>query len=289
MHMRKSVIILAALLTATPAIAAEECQKTEAVKHADTAQCLLWVDGKLVTGNDSCKVVISGDMRSFAIKDVAEVSSRPKTKLPALGFEAHVLKLGKWVNYGLFDGEFTKYRLGWENERFHMILLPPYLICDPELEKASESSIGENSDQRNMPIAFTWFLSVFADPSLHGRRAHNTHEAREFNSWSECEAAREAINRELPYPSFECFRSDLYGRWDAIFVLVYWSYGQPMGPVGWVRASDAIDLEECVKERAHVHFRGEAMLIQERGAANDKHLGAHQPRCIPYTKWTAMR
>ena len=87
------MIILAALLIATPAIAAEECLKTEVEKYADTAQCLLWVDGKLVTGNDSCKVVISGNMRSFAIKDVAEVSSRPKTKLPALGFELRVTYL----------------------------------------------------------------------------------------------------------------------------------------------------------------------------------------------------
>ena len=31
------------------------------------------------------------------------------------------------------------------------------------------------------------------------------------------------------------------------------------------------------------------MGVQERAAANDEHLDAHQPRCVPYTKWTAKR
>ena len=96
MHMRKSALTFMALLTATPGLAAEQCVKTEVAKYADTAPCILWVDGKLVIRNDACKIVISGDMGSFAIKDVAEVS-RPKTKLPVLWLEAHVWKHGKWV------------------------------------------------------------------------------------------------------------------------------------------------------------------------------------------------
>ena len=48
-----------ALLAVTPGLAAEQCVKTEVAKYADTARCILWVDGKLVTRNDACKIVIS--------------------------------------------------------------------------------------------------------------------------------------------------------------------------------------------------------------------------------------
>ena len=54
-----------------------------------------------------------------------------------------------------------------------------------------------------------------------------------------------------------------------------------MGAVGWQVGSPPLSLEECVKERATLHFRDGAMVVQSAGMKNDKNLAAHQPRCVP--------
>jgi hypothetical protein len=54
-----------------------------------------------------------------------------------------------------------------------------------------------------------------------------------------------------------------------------------MGAVGWQVGSPPLSLEECVKERATLHFRDGAMDVQSAGMKNDKNLAAHQPRCVP--------
>ena len=127
--------IAQALITATPAFAAEECLKLKsgAFKYADTATCLLLVDGKLVSSYAKCEISISGDMRSFTIKDVADVAMRgpPNDRR----FEARIRKHDKWVNYGLVDGGFFDCGVTFANKRFIMNFLPPYLICDPEVKK----------------------------------------------------------------------------------------------------------------------------------------------------------
>jgi len=57
-HMRNSAIILAALLTATPTLATDQCVEVEIkhmavgeptyAKYADTAHCFLQIDGKII-------------------------------------------------------------------------------------------------------------------------------------------------------------------------------------------------------------------------------------------------
>ena len=82
--MRNSAIILAALLTATPTLAAEQCLEVKPnlnidpamqptyAKYADTAHCFLRIDGKVII-NRTCHIGISGDTREWAMNGVAEV------------------------------------------------------------------------------------------------------------------------------------------------------------------------------------------------------------------------
>ena len=83
--MRNSAIILAALLTARPTLAAEQCLEVKPnpnidpaleptyAKYADTAHCFLRVDGKVII-NRTCHIGISGDTREWAMNGVAEGS-----------------------------------------------------------------------------------------------------------------------------------------------------------------------------------------------------------------------
>ena len=70
--MRDSAIILAALLTATPALAAEQCVKVPGAKYGDTAHCFLRIDGQVII-DGTCDIEISGDTRYWAMKGMAEV------------------------------------------------------------------------------------------------------------------------------------------------------------------------------------------------------------------------
>src|SRR5262245_2032752 len=74
--MRKSAIILAALLTARPTLAAEQCLEVKPnlnidpamqptyAKYADTAHCFLRIDGKVII-NRTCHIGVSGDTREW--------------------------------------------------------------------------------------------------------------------------------------------------------------------------------------------------------------------------------
>ena len=105
--MRKSAIILAALLTARPTLAAEQCLEVKPnlnidpamqptyAKYADTAHCFLRIDGKVII-NRICHIGVSGDTREWAMNGVAEVymnhdlSHRP--------FYARFQRHGRWLN-----------------------------------------------------------------------------------------------------------------------------------------------------------------------------------------------
>jgi hypothetical protein len=95
---------------------------------------------QLVSSYAKCEISISGDMRTFTIKGVAEVSMRapPNDRR----FEVHIRKHDKWVNYGLVDGGFFDCGVTFANKRFTMNFLPPYLICDPEVKKQFEECPG---------------------------------------------------------------------------------------------------------------------------------------------------
>src|SRR5499427_10493380 len=82
--MRNSAIILAALLTVRPTLAAEQCLEVKPnlnidpamqptyAKYADTAHCFLRIDGKVII-NRTCHIGVSGDTREWAMNGVAEV------------------------------------------------------------------------------------------------------------------------------------------------------------------------------------------------------------------------
>jgi hypothetical protein len=83
MHMRKSATLLAALLTATPAFATEQCLKLKNVgfKYGDTAHCFVRIDGQVIIDR-TCHISISGDTHGWAMDGVAQahmegVSTRP--------------------------------------------------------------------------------------------------------------------------------------------------------------------------------------------------------------------
>src|SRR5262249_41533680 len=82
--MRNRAIILAALLTARPTLAAEQCLEVKPNLNIDPltqppyakspapAHCFLGIDGKVVI-NRPCHIGISGDTREWATNGVAEV------------------------------------------------------------------------------------------------------------------------------------------------------------------------------------------------------------------------
>jgi hypothetical protein len=160
MHMRKSVILLAALLTATPALAAEQCLKLKngGFDYGDTAHCFVRIDGHVII-NRTCHYGVSGDRRVWAIDGVAEVwmeALRPDR--PLYGYSCQAKKCSTWpndavkpgdpgsglANYGRVDGiiGLTEDKLCWGNKRFRLCFSPPYLICDPETRKAFEGCPG---------------------------------------------------------------------------------------------------------------------------------------------------
>jgi hypothetical protein len=167
-HIRNSAVILAALLTATPGLAAEQCLEIEpaSAKYGDTAHCYLQVDGKVII-DGTCRYGISGDLRELVMYGAAEARTpspgeamhtvaiaRMRSELPdrpSYGYFCRVKKCdgepedksSKFVNYGRVEG--VDFRHGRVvpidsicsgNKRFLMCFSPPYLICDPAAIKA---------------------------------------------------------------------------------------------------------------------------------------------------------
>ena len=92
--------ILAALLTATPTLAAEQCQKTDPirVKYADTAHCFLRIDGKVII-NRTCHYSISGDTRVWVMGSVAAAWMEAQTPgRPVYGYFCRAKKCSTWPN-----------------------------------------------------------------------------------------------------------------------------------------------------------------------------------------------
>jgi hypothetical protein len=157
-HLRNSALLLAVLLTAMPALAAEKCVETDRdIKYADAAHCFLRIDGKVVLDR-ICRISISGDLRAWSMLGVAETSMEaelpdrpsygyfcrtrkcsndPRPGPPATTEEELRKRVGRgWVNYGPVKcvGDCHEECAG--NKRFLMCFSKPYLICDPEQIKA---------------------------------------------------------------------------------------------------------------------------------------------------------
>jgi len=143
--MRKSAIILAALLTARPTLAAEQCLEVKPnlnidpamqptyAKYADTAHCFLRIDGKVII-NRTCHIGVSGDTREWAMNGVAEVyMNHENHDLSDRPFYARFQRHGRWLNYGRVETvDAREEHICWGNKRFHMCFSQPYLICDPD-------------------------------------------------------------------------------------------------------------------------------------------------------------
>jgi hypothetical protein len=135
-HMRYSAIILAALLTATPTLAAEQCLEVKPdpnidpamqptyAKYADTAHCFLRIDGKVII-NRTCHIDISPQTREWTMNGVAEVSMKCESDRP---FYARFQRHGRWLNYGRVeaDGRNRQEHICWGNKRFRMCVSQPY-------------------------------------------------------------------------------------------------------------------------------------------------------------------
>ena len=133
--MRDSAIILAALLTATPALAAEQCVKVPGAKYGDTAHCFLRIDGKVII-DGTCDIEISGDTRYWAMKGMAEVYMNHEL-LGRPFYAQRIQKRGKQISYGRVEVvDDRQEHICWGNKRFRMCFSQPYLACDPELVKA---------------------------------------------------------------------------------------------------------------------------------------------------------
>jgi hypothetical protein len=109
--MRKSAIILAALLTARPTLAAEQCLEVKPnlnidpamqptyAKYADTAHCFLRIDGKVII-NRTCHIGISGDTREWVMNGVAEVyMNHENHDLSDRPFYARFQRHGRWLTH----------------------------------------------------------------------------------------------------------------------------------------------------------------------------------------------
>src|SRR5262249_58304152 len=107
-YMRKSAIILAALLTARPTLAAEQCLEVKPnlnidpamqptyTKYADTAHCFLRIDGKVII-NRTCHIGVSGNTREWAMNGVAEVyMNHENHDLSDRPFYARFQRHGRW-------------------------------------------------------------------------------------------------------------------------------------------------------------------------------------------------
>ena len=107
--MRKSAIILAALLTARPTLAAEQCLEVKPnlnidpamqptyAKYADAARCFLRINGKVII-NRTCHIGVSGDTREWAMNGVAEVyKNHENHDLSDRPFYARFQRHGRWL------------------------------------------------------------------------------------------------------------------------------------------------------------------------------------------------
>jgi hypothetical protein len=125
------------------AIAAEQCTQTDWALDADTAHCLLQVDGKIIT-DGSCRISISRDGREYNIADMnsgteAQVAMIPtQAGSPVFGLWNRGSKsdTAKMINYGRVRsepiGKHGEKPWCWHNNRFRMCITAPYLICDGE-------------------------------------------------------------------------------------------------------------------------------------------------------------
>src|SRR5262249_25146065 len=106
--MRKSAIILVALLTARPTLAAEQCLEVKPnlnpppatpptnTKSAHSAHCFLRSDGKVII-NRPCHIGVSGDTREWAMNGVAEVyMNHENHDLSDRPFYARFQRHGRW-------------------------------------------------------------------------------------------------------------------------------------------------------------------------------------------------
>lgn len=173
--MRKSAIILAALLTARPTLAAEQCLEVKPnlnidpamqptyAKYADTAHCFLRIDGKVII-NRTCHIGISGDTREWAMNGVAEVyMNHENHDLSDRPFYARFQRHGRWLNYGRVETvDAREEHICWGNKRFHMCFSQPYLICDPvkartcwKLAAEMTCLIGRSRSRSRRPVLFS--------------------------------------------------------------------------------------------------------------------------------------
>jgi hypothetical protein len=179
-QMTNSAIVFAALLMATPTLAAaetseinrgvqnaeisqrlplEQCLKIEIpkdqayptyVKYADTTHCFLRIDGKIII-NRMCHVDISQQVRSWQM-EVAEVwvadvwmkyyyHDDVSDKLRR-SFYASFKKRDRSLNYGRVEAadDNRQEHICFVNKRFRMCFSQPYLICDPEKVKAQQAN-----------------------------------------------------------------------------------------------------------------------------------------------------
>jgi hypothetical protein len=147
-RMRNSVIILAALLMATPTLAQEgPCKKVEPapstyIKYADTVHCFLRIDGKVII-NRLCHVQISQQVREWGMyvdtwRVTAwmrhyyddNVSDKSRRQFYA-GFEDDD---GRSLDYGRVEPDLRRNRqehICFTNKRLRMCFSAPLLICDP--------------------------------------------------------------------------------------------------------------------------------------------------------------
>jgi len=142
-HMRNSAIILAALLTATPTLATDQCVEVEIkhmavgeptyAKYADTAHCFLQIDGKIIIDR-MCNISITQNLREWSMDEVAEV--KMNRGLPDRPYYATFRKNDKWFDYGRVKPapNNRQERICLLNKRFRMCVSQPYLNCAPASE-----------------------------------------------------------------------------------------------------------------------------------------------------------
>jgi uncharacterized protein (DUF2235 family) len=99
------IALLVGLLLATPAAAAEQCERVDWPVGADAARCTLRIDGRVVTNGD-CRISIAPDGREYTIADMnsgteADVTTdRPSGPLTARWNRGSKSDTAPMVSYG---------------------------------------------------------------------------------------------------------------------------------------------------------------------------------------------
>lgn len=136
--MKTLPLILAGLLIASPALAAEEqCKKVDDALDADTAHCVLRVDGRLITDGE-CRIDIARDGRVYSMADMNSPSyavvsmDGPSDPLYARWNKGRKGDNVTTVSYGrvrsIDPGNLNRWC--WKNNRFALCITAPYLNCD---------------------------------------------------------------------------------------------------------------------------------------------------------------